>query len=328
MTTSPPLYPTPAGSVVPAASRASWLRARKTGLGASDTAAVLGLSPWSTPLSVWIDKRRDEVTSLETEAAEWGLAHEATIARRVNHRWRDRIGTVKPTPGLLRHDDYPWLLATPDRVLVKKGKVTGLLEIKTAGHRQRHAWDNGVPVYYQIQVQQQLAVTGLDVAWLAVLHGGNHMPDPYRIDRDDAAIQQIVDYTGRWWKEHVEGDVPPDPTWPADDDLLADAYLSAPGLKETADDEVRALITQLRNAKANTKAAKAEEDRIAFEVKTRLQEAEAFVDAGGLDLVTWKPYTKRDFDVNRFRADHPELAAKYVRETTVRPLRMKGERNA
>lgn len=323
-------YRTPSGLLVDTGkSRVKWLRARKSGLGASDTAAVLGLSPWSTPLGVWVDKKTDEVTSLETEAAEWGLAHEATIARRVNHRWRDRIGTVAPTPGLLRHSSFGWLLATPDRLLVVDGRVVGLLEIKTAGHRQRDAWRDGVPVYYQIQVQQQLAVTGLPYAYVAVLHGGNHMPEPYLIERDETAIAQIVDYTGRWWEQHVVADVPPEPTWPADDDLLASTYEATPGKQRAVIGDTADLIKRLRSAKAARKAAEDLEGELSFELKVRMGEAEALVDAvDGYAYATWKPYVKRDFDVSRFRQDHPELAADYVRETTVRPLRLKGERNA
>ena len=38
------------------AERAEWLQWRRGGLGGSDIAGVLGLSPWSSPWSVWADK--------------------------------------------------------------------------------------------------------------------------------------------------------------------------------------------------------------------------------------------------------------------------------
>ena len=36
--------------------RVEWLEARKDGLGASDAAALLGLSPWKTNVQLWEEK--------------------------------------------------------------------------------------------------------------------------------------------------------------------------------------------------------------------------------------------------------------------------------
>ena len=83
----------PAGKLILKASeyahdREKWLKARRSGLGASEVAAILGLSPWSTPYKVWKDKVSSEPpVELETEPIEWGHAHEATIARRVSARY-------------------------------------------------------------------------------------------------------------------------------------------------------------------------------------------------------------------------------------------------
>ena len=63
----------PAGKLILKASeyahdREKWLKARRSGLGASEVAAILGLSPWSTPYKVWKDKVSSEPpVELETE---------------------------------------------------------------------------------------------------------------------------------------------------------------------------------------------------------------------------------------------------------------------
>ena len=36
--------------------RTEWLLERKKGIGGSDAAKILGLSPWGTALDVWADK--------------------------------------------------------------------------------------------------------------------------------------------------------------------------------------------------------------------------------------------------------------------------------
>ena len=49
-----------------------WLRARKSVLGASEVACVLGLSKWSTPLGIYNDKLNPNITDDMTERQEWG----------------------------------------------------------------------------------------------------------------------------------------------------------------------------------------------------------------------------------------------------------------
>ena len=41
--------------------REEWLARRRSGIGGSDVAAVLGLSPWKSPRQVWLDKTTDAV---------------------------------------------------------------------------------------------------------------------------------------------------------------------------------------------------------------------------------------------------------------------------
>jgi predicted phage-related endonuclease len=36
-----------------------WFKARKKGIGGSDAAVVLGISPWKTPIRLWREKRNE-----------------------------------------------------------------------------------------------------------------------------------------------------------------------------------------------------------------------------------------------------------------------------
>ena len=51
-------------------SRDEWLAIRRTGIGSSDIAGVLGLSPWASPYTVWADKRGRVPPVEQTEAME------------------------------------------------------------------------------------------------------------------------------------------------------------------------------------------------------------------------------------------------------------------
>lgn len=54
-------------------SHEQWLQVRKTGIGGSDAAVILGISPFKSPLELWNEKVKDIAESAEeTEAAYWG----------------------------------------------------------------------------------------------------------------------------------------------------------------------------------------------------------------------------------------------------------------
>lgn len=314
--------------ILPAAdyrrSRSTWLAARKNGLGASDTAAVLGVDEWKTPLDVYLDKigpgsGEDHVG----EAAEWGSAIEAVVARKVSTR-HPELGKLLPSPGLFAHPDHPWLLATPDRLL--EDRATGrqaVLEIKTTDRMNKTAWADGPPHRVQVQVQQQLAVLGLEVAYVAVLFGGREMPAPYRIDRDDTVIGLIVEHAGAFWHDHVLTRTPPEARV-GDDANLAALYPGDDTLDALiADEQLEQLFTQRATAYAVRKHQDALLAELDVQIKEAMGDRTVVTSVDGDVLATWKPTSSTRIDTKRLKADHPDLAAAYATTTTTRTFRPK-----
>lgn len=58
-------------------SRIDWLKERQKGIGGSDVAAILGLSPWRTPYDVYLDKIGEAPKELTSQAAHFGTKLEA-----------------------------------------------------------------------------------------------------------------------------------------------------------------------------------------------------------------------------------------------------------
>lgn len=71
--------------------RAAWLKGRRTGIGGSDVAAVLGLNPWKTPLDVWNDKLGLSEDKEMSEPAYWGTVLEDTVAKEFQLRTGKRV---------------------------------------------------------------------------------------------------------------------------------------------------------------------------------------------------------------------------------------------
>lgn len=310
--------------VVPASTykrnRSAYLTARREGLGASDTAAVLGLDPWRTPLDVYLDK----VSGVEREtgeAAEWGSAIEAVVARKVSTR-HPGLGVLQPSPGICAHPDHNWLRATPDRLLNPRGAgPVAILEIKTTDARNKPDWATEPPLRVQVQVQQQLAVLGLDVAYVAVLFSGREMPPPYRIERDPHAIDLIVEHAGKFWHDNVLAQVPPEARagdnladlWPGDDTL--DALI--------ANDDLEEWFTYRRRLIQERKSVDERLEMTDRQIKEAMGDRTLVIDGLGRVLATWKPVTSTRLDSKRLKADHPDLASQYATTTSTRTFRVK-----
>lgn len=156
---------------------ADWLAARTTGIGASEAAAVLGLSPWKSPLELWAEKAGlVEAPTEEREAIRWGKLIQPLLVKEYA-RETGRATIEHPAYALYRDATRPWLLATPDaltwRAEPDRLEVPGVVEVKNVTAYKADAWVSEPPLLYQVQVQQQLAVLGYDWGSLAALIGGN-----------------------------------------------------------------------------------------------------------------------------------------------------------
>ncbi|MFE7609224.1 YqaJ viral recombinase family nuclease [Streptomyces celluloflavus] len=140
---------------------------------ATEAPAVVGLSPFLSPFSLWHHKAGTVARQVEPNAAmRWGNRLEPVIA--------DAFAEAHPefsveTTGTWANGDRPWQRATPDRLLAPAdGGPVRLLEIKTSrfGDGFGPAGSDEVPVYYRCQVLWQLDTLSLSEARVVVLIGG------------------------------------------------------------------------------------------------------------------------------------------------------------
>lgn len=169
--------------------KAEWLRLRRNGIGGSDAAAIMGLSPWRTAMDVWLEKTGEftEDESQDNEKMYWGTALEDVVAR----EFMTRTGLkVRRRNAILQHRKHHFMIANVDRLVI--GHKAGL-ECKTTGQYSADDWTMGVPDYYIPQVQHYMAVTGYDTWYVAVLIGGQEYKH-YEVPRDDGFIREVLVY--------------------------------------------------------------------------------------------------------------------------------------
>lgn len=199
-------------------SREDWLSVRARGIGASESAAILGVSPWKSGLQLFYEKKGLEPLGAgESFARTLGLALEGPIA----DLYRDETKRVvfRPQPGqfdVMTHATIPQMLATLDgRIVVPetdpvaklRGKQ-GVLEVKTAAISKAAVWREEPPIDYQVQVQHQLAVTGFEFGVCVALIGGVSLKYA-DIKRDPEFIELLEAAVTEWWRRFELNDPPP-----------------------------------------------------------------------------------------------------------------------
>lgn len=290
--------------------REAWLELRRKGLGGSDAAACVGLSPWKQPIDVYMDKI-GEGAQIETsigDAMYWGNKLEPVVADWFMESTGKKVARKN---AILRHDEYPFLLANVDRLIV--GERSGL-EIKTTNAYSGKKWDdNTVPDDYYIQCLHYMMVTGLPRWYLAVLIGGN-TPKVYVFDRDEAAIQNLMEAEIRFWTEHVEKRVPPPVIFdnPSKaEEILRYLYPAGNGTKMILGSEAEKLAAQYLEYHRVESAAKKSKEAMKVQLMNQLGASEHGITTSY--EVSWKTYIgKKKFDELAFAKDHSDLHEQYM----------------
>lgn len=282
-------------------SRSEWLAFRRKGLGGSDIAAILGLSPWSTPLTVYMEKLFDVGEREETDVMYWGNTLEPVVA----DEFAKRTGLpVKPLNFILQDDDYPFMLANIDRVIECPERGKGILECKTTGAYQASKWaDDQVPDHYFYQVTWYLAVTGYAFAYIAVLIGGNDFR--YKlIERDETLIAYLREKATDFWHTHILEENPPQVS-AGDRETLNALYPASESATYDMHVDELPLFDALLYSRKKLREAEESADYVRNEIMHMMGFCDTLVSPAGERLATWKTNVKgsRVFKLHVSEAD-------------------------
>lgn len=216
-----------------------WYAARNHGIGASEIAAVLGLSPHEDKLDVYTDKviglMAEGGAAIPDIAGELGVSQEYVIET-LNPAERDDawfgkavepviaegftrftgIPVIATELGMYQHRDEKWMFATPDSLL-QPAETQRLGEWKSldpwyAGHLGVSKSDE-LPAScapWHLQAQQQMEVCAIPVVIFGVLIGRKVKAFP--VQKDDRLAQAIIEGGREMW-ERIENRDPPPPNY-------------------------------------------------------------------------------------------------------------------
>lgn len=290
-----------------------WLTLRKLSIGGSDAGALMDMNPWSSPLSLYADKKglsKDKETS---EAMRLGNDLEEYVAQRFCEKTGKK---VRRDNFMWRDDEYDFITANVDREIV--GENAGL-ECKTMNAFNGYDLEDGdVPAQYYCQCQHYMMVKEYDRMYLAILvfQKGIYV---LTIERNVAFIAELRQAEVTFWKENVEKSLMPPPSG-NDMETVKEIYpaaISGQMSLENAD----SVIKRIRELDNVMKDFKAEQDKLKADLCTRLGDHAVGIDTNY--ACSWKSQSREFVNSVKLKNELPEIYEKYKKISEFRVFRTK-----
>lgn len=247
----------------PISDETAWRAIRAKNIGASEVAALFGLSPWMTRWQLYMLKTGKLPDVFETKIMTQGKHFEPAIAAYAQEKFSIQLRKVHR---YITSDDTPGMGASLDYEQYGDGALVPT-EIKWSLFGDGWDWESDelteIPDSYMMQVQHQLACAGASEGQLIAFTGG----DLKRmiIPRSERLITAIREAVAAFWADVAAGNEPP-VDFAADADAVTRlAYLSKLRTLVMTPDRAP-LFETWKTASAEAKAAEARADAARAEV--------------------------------------------------------------
>lgn len=181
-----------------------WYELRSRGIGGSEAAAIVGLSPWTSRFTLYHRKRGTIAEQESSRSMDWGKRLEPVIL--------DAFEELHPFPGVVRKpgtwvsDDRPWQISNPDAIL------DGFpVDAKTASAFDAHEWgpdgSDMIPPYYRTQLIHYGDTFGVRKGYIALLMGGSDFRT-YEVTWDESEAAWLRSQCETFWADVVAGNAP------------------------------------------------------------------------------------------------------------------------
>ena len=336
--------------------RAEWLEGRRKGIGGSDVAAVLGISPYKTPLDVWNDKLGLSDDHEQSEGAYWGTTLEDTVAKEFQKRTGYKVQRVDHQ---FKDPENSWMIANIDRAIINPNiaarvrplktekeiqtyaKLSGVerpintdiaFEAKTASTYMSHLWgpsqeleiqqhnlktEHVIPLYYETQIQWYCGILKLKGMFLGVLIGGADYR-MYWIKARPDVFDAIKEKCRKFWTENVLKKVPPEPV--NIDDVLR-LYGKSNGKALEAEGDLAVDFGELARVSGEIAELKKQQESIKTKIAISMKDNEILTLAGK-KVLTFKTQASRRFDTDRFKKENLDEYFDYIKESSTRVMRI------
>jgi predicted phage-related endonuclease len=312
-------------------------------IGGSDLAAILGFSPYATPFSVFLQKKglaAPKVIGPELqEKFDFGHAMEPVIAQMFERRTRLVVTRPNKATDFMRSAERPFLAGHIDFWVTTPYAEfpSAILECKNIEYRGDE-WGDPEPLgkcsahlvalYYLTQCDHYMALTKVDVCYLAALFGGCRLV-VYEIHRSPEREAILIEAETRFWVR-VLNDDPPDFSGNIDDLTLAlqtkyRAGLTAAEAKKAKANlqlapETSTLLQEIKQERRKQAKAKKEADAKSAAFVLLMNGETGYLHIGDEPWGSLLMQDRKTFDDFAFQMQHPDLAEKFTVTKRIGPI--------
>ena len=293
-----------------------WLLLRKElGVGGSEAGSVVGLNPYKSAYTLFMEKT-GKVPEFEGNlTTEVGSYLEEFVAKLFEKETGKKL---RRKNRILVNTRYPFAFGDVDRIVVGENSV---VEIKTTNSlpAMRKFKKGEYPEQWYCQMTHYLAVGGFDKAYLAVLIGCREFK-VFELERDEEEIEALMYAEEKFW-ENVKSNTPPMVDGTESTTKTLGTVFSTSNSDSVSLHAYDTILRQYTALGEQIEALEAQKEELANKVKAFLGES-----GGGESdryKVSWTSSKRSTFDSKRFAKDHADInLSEYYKYTNVRTFKV------
>jgi putative phage-type endonuclease len=315
----------------------AWLEKRRDGIGGSDAGAIMGMSGYGSPLTVYLQKKNLVPRGETSRAAHRGKILEPMIRMETT---KDFPGLqIEPVPAMFSDPDNPYMIANLDGAIfaetpieIRGQTIEGLggHEIKSA--KTNYGWgEDEIPDSYYCQVQHYMKVLGLPWFVVSVYILDDETLNHYVIRRNDEFITRLVEAEKDFWENYIQKDIMPAAVGiENEEDMITSMFDGGSSL--VLGEEEQELCRQYVEAHAKFNEAKEKKEVISVMIKEILvqkqsKNGERRISAtAGIFNISWSRFLRHDVDTEALKRDG--LYDKYAKVSDSGQMRITKKKGA
>ena len=284
---------------------------RRKGIGGSDIAAIMGLSPFRTALDVFLEKTTDG-EGADSQCMQRGRRLEKYILEEYAERNEEELEVNIP---VIKSKEYPFLIGHIDakvkdkNIIVEAKSVAGFASI----------WNDEIPIYYRTQVAHYASIADADRVDVAVLFDRWNFAC-YTYWRNKELEAKIKKTAIDFWNNHIIKGIPPAPEKIEDAQKM---YSKVSNQEEEIEinKEIELSVKELQKITVEKKELKEKEETIKLDIMKYMKDKE-FLVKDDRKLVSWKTQDRNLFDITKFKVEHPAIYKSYLNKNTMRVFKV------
>lgn len=295
---------------------------RKTGIGASEVAAALGMAPVSfgTPLSVFLDKISDDVNLMPaTLLQKVGHALEPIAAQEYEEMFNTKL---EKRDELFRHQKINCLISHIDYFDAENAT---LVECKSSIVPHNQAWaTSDLPVYVKLQCAHEAYVFESATGWKiekvdvpVILNGSIKV---YTYEREPELETTLKELLQSFWENYVVAKNPP---LAYTYEEASQLFQSVPGKTVVLSQAEMESYAEAKHARDSLKHLDKEFEKHKVILANAMKDAEVALSPDGEVLLTFKSHDRTTCNFKELQKQYPDIYNKFLQTKSSRSMLFK-----